>query len=67
MKYKPYTGIDYLGSASNSELLCRTIRSYWRQRDHDVDVWVERQFLAVIQGKKKYLYVVRSDLEGGSR
>ena len=67
MKYQPYTGIDYLGSSSNSESLCRTIRAYWRKRGLDVEVWVERDLLCIVAGKKRWIYTVRSSLYGGSR
>ena len=67
MKYVPYSGIDYLSSASNSESLCRAIRSAWRKRGHEIDVWIEREFLGVVQGKKRFIYVVRSSLYGGKR
>lgn len=67
MKYVPYSGIDYLNSLSNSETLCRTIRAYWRKKGHEVDVWVEREPMGSVQGKKKFIYVVRSTLYGGKR
>lgn len=67
MKYRPYSGIDYLGSSSNSESLCRTIRAYWRKRGLDADVWVDREVLCIVAGKKRYIYTVRSSLYGGTR
>ena len=66
-QYKPWSGIDYLGSLSNSELLCRNIRSFWRRKGHEIDVWVEREYLCTVAGKKRYIYTVRSSLYGGAR
>lgn len=57
-----YTGIDYLSSRENSEKLANDIRRYWRKRGREIHIWVERELLSEVGGKKRYYFTVRSNL-----
>jgi len=58
----PYTGMDYIGSREASEKLANELRSYWRKRGREIQVWVEREPWGENQGKKRYYYTIRSNL-----
>lgn len=58
----PYTGNDYLASREMSEKLANEIRRYWRQRGKEINIWIERELLSEVQGKKRYYFTIRSNL-----
>lgn len=58
----PYTGNDYLASRETSEKLANEIRRYWRQRGKEINIWIERELLSEVQGKKRYYFTIRSNL-----
>jgi len=45
---------DFLGSKFHSQMLANRIRAYWRKKDIEVNVWVE---------KEANVHVVRSNLQ----
>lgn len=51
---------DPLGDWRDSQVLANRIRSYWRKRGHEVDVWVEQ-----VKNETGAWYQIRSNLVGG--
>lgn len=51
---------DPLGDWRDSQVLANRIRSYWRKRGHEVEVWVEQ-----VKNETGAWYQIRSNLVGG--